>query len=355
VVLTADDAIAGWRLGAIHFLSPTVGVALTAAHVPCDVPVRGGVEVYLQEQPVFLAVTRDGGSHWLTEGSPVSVTGYGEQLVATSTSHAWAAVGAGRLMATTNSGATWTTETPRGRVLALALRRRTLWMLSCLGGSDISCVSVLVRKALPEGAWTISLPKLASSTGPALAVRAGRDILVNVPRLGVSGGTLAIFSDGGQRSTEVPDPTWMGQPCMPAGLTAAGNSWWLLCLGGAAAGSSTKALFHTTDAGNRWTIASRVTSLTAPLEPGAITREEPDALVAASPTRLWLAALNNLFVSNDGGARWSRVRCPNPQGTPASFDVLSPTHAWLLAAGQGLWRTTDGRHWTALGPVTFSP
>jgi hypothetical protein len=30
------------------------------------------------------------------------------------------------------------------------------------------------------------------------------------------------------------------------------------------------------------------------------------------------------------------------------FDVLSPTHAWLLAAGQGLWRTTDGRHWQEL-------
>ena len=42
---------------------------------------------------------------------------------------------------------------------------------------------------------------------------------------------------------------------------------------------------------------------------------------------------------------------PNPQGEPASFDVLSPTHAWLLAAGQGLWLTTDGRHWHALGAV----
>ena len=46
---------------------------------------------------------------------------------------------------------------------------------------------------------------------------------------------------------------------------------------------------------------------------------------------------------------------PDPQGYPASFDVLSPTHAWLLAAGQGLWRTTDGRHWKALGPAAVSP
>lgn len=93
---------------------------------------------------------------------------------------------------------------------------------------------------------------------------------------------------------------------------------------------------------------SQVTSLTAPPRPGAITLQEPGAMAAGSPKRLWLAALNNLYESGDGGARWSRVPGPDPQGSPASFDVLSPTRAWLLAAGQGLWRTTDGRHWSAL-------
>jgi photosystem II stability/assembly factor-like uncharacterized protein len=190
---------------------------------------------------------------------------------------------------------------------------------------------------------------LAHGISAAVAVAGARTTVVSAED------QLVVVRDGGRRFTERPDPTWMRQRCFPAGLAASRNTSWLLCLGGAAAGSSDKALLRTTDGGRTWTIASQVTSLTAPPQPGAITREEPDALVAASPKRLWLAALNNLFVSNDGGARWSLVQGPNPQGYPASFDVLSSTHAWLSAAGQGLWRTSDGRHWHPLGPVAVSP
>jgi hypothetical protein len=241
---------------------------------------------------------------------------------------------------------TWTTESPRGRVLALALGRKTLWMLDCFGGSGSMCEEVLLRKALPNGAWTITGPKLIGSPYPALFLRDGRTIVI------ATGGDLVIVPGGGPRFTERADPGWMGQPCRAAGLAAAGRSWWLLCLGGAAAGSSEKALLRTTDGGRTWNVASQVTSLTARPQPGAITRQEPDAIAAGSPRRLWLAALNGLYESGDGGTQWSWVPGPNPQGYPASFDVLSPTRAWLLAAGQGLWRTTDGRHFTALGRAT---
>jgi photosystem II stability/assembly factor-like uncharacterized protein len=327
-------AVSPNRLGAIHFLTRDVGLGLTLRASPNCGP--------------MLAVTQDGGRHWLTEGAALAGNPGVEQLTATSTDDVWAVVGNGRLMSTTDAGATWTAETPRGRVLALARSARALWILDCLGGSDATCVSVLVRKALPDGVWTIASPKLGSNP-PARFVLAGRRAVIS------ENGALVVVSDRGQRFAERPDPTWMRQPCLPAGLAADGKGWWLLCLGGAGAGSSEKALLHTTDGGRTWTIASQVTSLSAPPQPGAITHEEPDALVAATPTRLWLAALNNLFVSDDAGARWSRVPGPDPQGYPAAFDVLSPTHAWLLAAGQGLWRTTDGRHWIALGPVAVIP
>jgi photosystem II stability/assembly factor-like uncharacterized protein len=337
-------AVSPNRLGAIHFLTRDVGLGLTLRASPNCGP--------------MLAVTQDGGRHWLTEGAALAGNPGVGQLTATSTDDVWAVAGNGRLMSTTDAGATWTAETPRGatwtaetprgRVLALARSARALWILDCLGGSDATCVSVLVRKALPDGVWTIASPKLGPNP-PLRFVLAGRRAVIG------ESGALVVVSDRGQRFAERPDPTWMRQPCLPAGLAAAGKGWWLLCLGGAGAGSSEKALLHTTDGGRTWTIASQVTSLSAPPQPGAITREEPDALVAATPTRLWLAALNNLFVSDDAGARWSRIPGPNPQGYPAAFDVLSPTHAWLLAAGQGLWRTTDGRHWIALGPVAVSP
>ena len=57
---------------------------------------------------------------------------------------------------------------------------------------------------------------------------------------------------------------------------------------------------------------------------------------------------------DDGGTTWTDVPGIDPEGVPAAFDVLSPKDAWLLAAGQGLWRTTDGRHWRAVGPVAVS-
>ncbi len=126
------------------------------------------------------------------------------------------------------------------------------------------------------------------------------------------------------------------------------GDWWVICLGGAAAGSSEKALLHTTDGGRKWSIASQVRSLTAPARAGTITRAEPNALAAGSHTRLWLAAQNSMYESEDAGFTWHEVPAVNPQGGPAAFDVLSPRHAWLLAPGQGLWRTMDGRQWSAL-------
>ena len=316
------------RLGAIDFLSPRLGVGLTTPSARC--------------RPM-LAVTHDGGSHWLTAGSPLPGGGSNvEHVVATSTTDVWAAAGSDPLMATTDGGANWAAETPPGRVVALALTGRTVWMLACLGGSRYSCVSVLLRMVLPRGAWTISSPKLASTTPPELAFAGRRRVVIS------AAGSLVIVSDRGQRSVTLSDPTWMGRPCQAAAFAAAGPNWWLLCLGGAAAGSSEKALLDTTDGGRIWTTASQVTSLTTPAHPGEITLEEPTSLAAGSPRRLWLAALNNLYTSDDGGSQWNQVPGPDPQGSPASFDVLSPTHAWLLAAGEGLWRTTDGRHWRAL-------
>ena len=50
---------------------------------------------------------------------------------------------------------------------ALALSGRTLWMLTCLGETSFSCISVLMRKTLPDGAWTITRPKLVASVYPA--------------------------------------------------------------------------------------------------------------------------------------------------------------------------------------------
>jgi photosystem II stability/assembly factor-like uncharacterized protein len=328
-------AVAPDHLGAVHFLTPEVGVGLTASGPPC---------------PPMLAVSHDGGRHWLTEGSPFPGRGITEQLAATSTNRAWAAVGDGPLMATTTGGDHWTVQPVPGPIVSTEISGPTLWTLGCPHANNVSCRPALARKLLPGGVWRrLPVPKLESDPEPELALPSTTTALLHLRRPGASGGTLVESSDGGRHWTRRPNPRWLGHPCWGFGFTTAGpRDWWLICLGGAAAGSSTKALLHTTDRGARWHVASQVTSLTAPLQPGAITRAEPDAFAAASPTRLWLATQNSLYESDDGGIRWTWVPGPNPQGSPASFDVLSPNQAWLLAPGQGLWRTTDGRHWRAL-------
>ena len=60
--LAAGVSVAAWRLGAIRFVSPRYGVALTAPEIPCLRSMGNmGTEVTMLAQPVRLAVTEDGG------------------------------------------------------------------------------------------------------------------------------------------------------------------------------------------------------------------------------------------------------------------------------------------------------
>jgi len=49
--------------------------------------------------------------------------------------------------------------------------------------------------------------------------------------------------------------------------------------------------------------------------------------------------------------RWTDVpQAFDPGGSPTAIDVLDAEHVWLLASGAGLWHTTDGFRWRAIGP-----
>lgn len=170
-------------------------------------------------------------------------------------------------------------------------------------------------------------------------------------------GTLLDSLDGGRHWTRRPDPTWQRRSCAVADLAAAPpNTWWTLCLGSAAAGSSTKGLLRTTNDGRRCKTISEVTRLTgAPPPRGSISLGEPGPLAAGSRTRLWLALQNGLAQSSNGGVSWSYVPHLNPQGEPTAFDVLNRTTAWLIAPGGGLWHTTNGHRWQPLDPLNTGP
>jgi Protein of unknown function (DUF4232) len=221
---------------------------------------------------------------------------------------------------------------------------------------------VLERASARGGPWTqVAVPALSDVLDAQLTVVSRSVLVLGIDHAGGSSGELLFTLDGGRRWSRERDPTWDGYPCPGASMFAAAapRTWWILCLGGAAAGSSTKGLLRTTGNGRTWTTVSQVTSLLTPALPNAtsISRGEPDTLAAGSSTRLWLAYQNGMGESADAGARWANVPGINPQGVAANFDVLSGTHAWLAVAGEGLWRTTDGSHWTpttAIEPCSSS-
>jgi hypothetical protein len=167
---------------------------------------------------------------------------------------------------------------------------------------------------------------------------------------------LASTSDAGQQWVLRPAPPGRaphgpGHLCdIYAGITHAGpRTWWLICNGGGAGGSSPKALMATADAGRSWHTIAALTSILVSPQPGSLPSQEVAAIAAGSPSRLWVATANELAQSSDGGATWTFIPRVNPQGGPPQFDVLSPRQAWLLAAGTGLWATSNGTTWHPIG------
>ena len=356
---TADvgrgQPVASSSLGNIDFLSASVGLALTAASIPCQVPGRGWFQ---QPQAVRLAVSTDGGLHWVTQGEPLP-SGKNVaylQFTDVSTSVAWALPNQGSLLLTTDGGTTWTPQPLAEPTQRIATVGRSLWALGCPPAKDgsLSCIDPVIQAApLAGGPWrSFPVPQLSSNVAPLLAATSPSTAVLIAEPTSTPGG-LWVTENAGASWTSEPLPTGPSGLCeqYPDFTSEPSGDWWLLCVGGAAAGSSTKALMRSTDDGRTWVTISDVPSLVEPHPPNSLTAAEPAALAAASPSRLWLAGFNFLTQSVDGGVTWTTVPGVNTGGTSGAFDILSLDHAWLLAAGAGLWGTTDGTTWHALGAV----
>jgi len=354
--LAAGVGVAAWRLGSVEFTSARSGVALTAPAIPCIVPPGGGTFI---GQTVRLAVSDDGGLHWVTTGSVLPDTTSSAyppvQVAAVAGPDVWVVSDTGVMLQTRDGGTTWARLRVPAPVVAAASAGGWLWVLSCPAVSGSACRPLVERMRLPGGPWTrtgLVTPDLATppaQQGTQLVVSSGRAAAV-----AVSGPhpTLAGTADGGTHWSTRPLPAGWSRLCEPdyigSLVTAEPDDWWLLCGGEPAAGSSTKALFRSTDGGRTWTVVSALASLSGPARPGSLPGEDGATIAAASPDLLWIATINSLSVSTDGGAFWSMIQV-NPLGYPGQFDVLSGTAAWLLAPGAGLWQTTNGTTWQELG------
>ena len=127
------------------------------------------------------------------------------------------------------------------------------------------------------------------------------------------------------------------------------NTKWQFCNGGAAAGSSEKFLFHTTNGGAAWTLISRTTLGEPPPESGV--GELPNGngvtvLYFQDTTNGWLGLNSpghNLLRSTDGGVNWAEVVVTDlDPGVPVDTISFTDATQGTFTASTGTWTTSDG-------------
>ena len=164
-------------------------------------------------------------------------------------------------------------------------------------------------------------------------------------------------------ATSTPSPTATGtaavDPCtlrtslegrpLAAGPSFAldANTKWQLCLGGVAAGSGEKFLFHTSDSGAAWTLISRTTLGEPTPEAGVGDLPNGNGVVQI----LFLDAMHgwmglnspgvNLFRSQDGGVTWTEVAVIPPAVPVTSISFSDAMHGTVITP-EGTWMTADG-------------
>jgi hypothetical protein len=165
-------------------------------------------------------------------------------------------------------------------------------------------------------------------------------------------------------ATDTPAPAVV-DPCtlrdslegLPLGAGVAfdlgGGVMWQLCGGGAAAGSSEKYLFKTTDGGVNWTLLS-MTTLGNPT-PEAGVGELPngngvDAMFFIDEQNGWLGLTSpgmNLFRTSDSGVTWTFVSVLDP-GVPVTAINFTDASNGTFTTPDGDWMTSNGGDtWTA--------
>jgi len=125
------------------------------------------------------------------------------------------------------------------------------------------------------------------------------------------------------------------------------NTEWQLCLGGVAAGSSEKYLFHTTNGGAAWTLISRTTLGNPTPEAGVGDLPNGNGVVQIlflDATHGWMGLNSpgvNLFRSQDGGVTWVEVAVI-PPGVPVTSISFTDAMNGTVVTPEGTWTTSDG-------------
>jgi hypothetical protein len=138
-----------------------------------------------------------------------------------------------------------------------------------------------------------------------------------------------------------------GQPLTPGQSFALGSNRWQVCAGGAAAGSSEKLLFHSSDGGANWTLISRTTLGNPPAEAGV--GEMPNqgsvsVILFLDANNGWLGLQSpgvNLHHSTDGGVSWTAIN-DVPPAVPVTAITFTDAMHGTVTTSDSTWTTSDG-------------
>jgi photosystem II stability/assembly factor-like uncharacterized protein len=139
-----------------------------------------------------------------------------------------------------------------------------------------------------------------------------------------------------------------GRPLSPGPSFALdADTEWQLCIGGAAAGSSEKYLFRTTDSGTTWMLISRTTLGNPTPEAGVGDLPNGNAvsqILFLDDMQGWMGLTSpgvNLWRSQDGGVNWTEVPVI-PPGVPVTSITFTDAMHGTVVTPEGTWTTTDG-------------
>jgi len=291
-----------------------------------------------------LWVTRDGGISWheAAIGPAVyDVSAIGQNV--------WALTSACKADSAANAAAS-----PCALVLEQSVDGGASW--SAVSGSGLTALT-----NAPQSAQHVELARITLSRAYVLTDTA--DQLASDPN---SGFGLVYTGDAGQTWSTRPVPC-TGAFGLGAEIAASGtDDLWFLCGGQASGGDQSKELYRSSDGGLTWALNASAAGLGTPSPPASDPNTLPLSgyiapfsighknLAVLSPSTAWLyPTRSSLLKTVSGGRSWSPVpdlvAAGFGAGSPGNVTFISATQGWICAYGVGLWHTSDGVHWSALG------